>query len=100
MTHHSGLVTGCRHALAPRLGKTRSLRTAGLALCVIVLAFILPPRSTASAATLVGPKAYYLALGDSLAFGYQPDFNYGNGYAPDFYHNLQTHGTSHFEDLG
>ena len=24
----------------------------------------------------VGPKSFYLALGDSLAFGYQPDFNW------------------------
>src|SRR5579885_1869040 len=38
---------------------------------------------------LVGPKAYYLALGDSLAFGYQPNLNWAGGYASDFYTNLQ-----------
>lgn len=36
----------------------------------------------------VGPKSYYLALGDSLAFGFQIDFNWDDGYNDDFYAHL------------
>lgn len=49
--------------------------------------------------TLVGPKAYYLALGDSLAFGYQPDFDWADGYASDFFGNLSKHGVQHYDNL-
>lgn len=42
--------------------------------------------------SLVGPKKHYLALGDSLAFGFQPDLNFDDGYADDFYSNLKSHG--------
>jgi lysophospholipase L1-like esterase len=48
---------------------------------------------------MLGPKAYYLAIGDSLGFGYQPDFNWGAGYASDFYTNLQNHGVTHYGNL-
>ena len=43
---------------------------------------------------LVGPKKYYLALGDSLAFGYQPDLVWNHGYVDDFFSNLKSHGTT------
>ncbi len=42
---------------------------------------------------LVGPKKHYLALGDSLAFGYQPNQDYTHGYVPDLFQNLQDEGT-------
>lgn len=42
---------------------------------------------------LIGAKAYYLAIGDSLAFGYQPDLNWGEGYARDFADYLKARGT-------
>ncbi len=42
--------------------------------------------------SLVGPKQYYLAIGDSLAFGYQPDLSFYHGYADDFFSNLKGHG--------
>jgi lysophospholipase L1-like esterase len=45
--------------------------------------------------TLVGPKSHYLVLGDSLAYGYQPNLDWDNGYANDFYNNLKSHGESH-----
>lgn len=45
-------------------------------------------------AKVIGPKAHYLALGDSLAFGYQPDLNFTHGYANDFEQDLQSHGGS------
>ncbi len=48
---------------------------------------------------LVGPKAYYLALGDSLAFGYQPNFNWVSGYANVFFSDLQKHGVQHYDNL-
>mgnify|MGYP001273140162 CR=1 FL=1 len=48
---------------------------------------------------LMGPKTYYLALGDSLGFGYQPNFNWADGYASDFYSNLQHHGVAHYDNL-
>jgi len=49
---------------------------------------------------LVGPKAYYLALGDSLAYGLQPNLNDDDGYADDFYTNLKAHGVTHYANLG
>ena len=65
-----------------------------------LLLTIAPAAFAAPRATLVGPKHYYLALGDSLAFGYQPDLNYDDGYASDFYANLRAHGVSSIADMG
>jgi lysophospholipase L1-like esterase len=48
---------------------------------------------------LVGPKAYYMAIGDSLAFGYQPDLNWADGYSTDFSDNLQSHGMQDYDNL-
>lgn len=48
---------------------------------------------------LVGPKAYYLALGDSLAFGYQPDLDWVHGYANDFFDDLHKRGVQHYDNL-
>ena len=61
-----------------------------------VLLLTIGPVALASSHTpsLIGPKKFYLALGDSLAFGYQPDLNYDDGYVNDFYANLQTHGVT------
>jgi lysophospholipase L1-like esterase len=50
--------------------------------------------------SLVGPKARYLALGDSLAFGFQPDLNFSHGYADDFMSNLSQHGVKHLANMG
>ncbi|GAC1422915.1 MAG: hypothetical protein NVS4B1_20100 [Ktedonobacteraceae bacterium] len=49
--------------------------------------------------SLVGPKQRYLVLGDSLAFGYQPDINYDDGYANDFYSNLKGYGSNKMANL-
>jgi len=49
--------------------------------------------------SLVGPKQRYLVLGDSLAFGYQPDINYDDGYANDFYSNLKGYGSNTMANL-
>ncbi len=50
--------------------------------------------------SLVGPKQRYLAIGDSLAFGYQPDLNYADGYSTDFYNNLQSHSVHSYANMG
>jgi lysophospholipase L1-like esterase len=49
--------------------------------------------------TLVGPKQHYLALGDSLAFGYQPDLNFTSGYVDDYYSYLQGHGVKSLANM-
>jgi lysophospholipase L1-like esterase len=74
-------------------------------LCSIILVTLplqssLAASSHSSTPALVGPKARYLALGDSLAFGYQPDLNYVHGYANYLYTALQQHGTSHYTNMG
>ncbi len=66
-----------------------------------VLFLVIAPSVLASPRiSLVGPQQRYLAIGDSLAFGYQPDLNYDDGYADDFYHNLQSHGVTSIANLG
>lgn len=65
--------------------------------------FVFAPNAFAQAnlhASLLGPKQRYLALGDSLAYGYQPDLDFSDGYADDFYSNLKLHGTSSFANMG
>ncbi len=65
-----------------------------------VLFLIVAPSVFASPRlSLVGPKQRYLVLGDSLAFGYQPDINYDDGYANDFYSNLKSHGSNTMANL-
>jgi lysophospholipase L1-like esterase len=65
----------------------------------LAFAFSLAFAPLAHAATLVGPKANYLALGDSLGFGFQPNGDENHGYANDFFSNLQSHGTTTLENL-
>ncbi len=45
-------------------------------------------------------KHYYLALGDSLAFGFQPNLNWDQGYAMQWWSELQRHGSKSFLDYG
>ncbi len=49
---------------------------------------------------IVGPKKNYLAVGDSLAFGFQPDLNFDEGYANYFFTDLQHHGVQSRANLG
>src|ERR1051326_4859935 len=49
---------------------------------------------------LVGPKKHYLALGDSLAFGYQPNRDYFHGYARRYFADLKGHGVRDMFDIG
>ncbi len=48
---------------------------------------------------LIGPKGIYLALGDSLAFGFQPNLDYSHGYTDYFYSNLKSHGSSTYVNM-
>lgn len=78
----------------------RGARFVLLALVVaLVFTFSVSFSSPAKAATLVGPKAFYLALGDSLGLGFQPNGDNNHGYADDFFANLQPRGTTTLENL-
>jgi lysophospholipase L1-like esterase len=84
----------------------RHLTLIGISLIVVALVLAAmnllaaPPRAHA-AAYLVGPKHYYLGLGDSLAFGYQPDLDWTHGYVQDLYNgNLSKHGSGSLTDYG
>ncbi len=81
----------------------RLLTPTGLALSLLFLfvpATFAASRSPTTPATLLGPKSFYLALGDSLAYGYQPNGDYTHGYADYFYQNLKTHGVSYYANMG
>src|SRR6266571_6540397 len=49
---------------------------------------------------LFGPKQHYLALGDSLAFGVQPNGDFTHGYVDDLFKILQSEGTKDHLNLG
>lgn len=70
-------------------------------LFVVWLLLCVPLSASAAihALSLVGPKVYYLAVGDSLAYGYQPNLDYSHGYADDFYSNLKGHGTTSYANM-
>lgn len=68
-------------------------------LFAFALLLIAAPTSFASS-SLVGPKKHYLALGDSLAFGYQPDLVFNHGYADDLYADLKSHGVQSLANMG
>lgn len=73
-------------------------------LLALVLLFTVAPSVLAATHTrtlsLVGPRKYYLALGDSLAFGYQPDLNYDDGYVNYLYSNLRGYGVRELANMG
>ncbi len=61
-------------------------------LIVLMLLAVFIPTPSEAASTVVGPKTYYLALGDSSAFGYQPNFDWNHGYSDQWFPDLQAHG--------
>lgn len=86
-----------------RLHATPLLLTLPAALAICLLLLPVPAAFAASVtrqSTLVGPKQYYLALGDSLAFGIQPDLDFTHGYVDDFYSNLRRHGAQQLANMG
>jgi hypothetical protein len=65
---------------------------AALALAVAALALTLSAPAVGAASAVTGPKQHYLALGDSLAFGFQPDGDFAHGYVSDLFAVLQGKG--------
>ena len=93
-----------RQSVQGWLPSTRRIIVSFSLACLLLLAGV-PEALAASSAnsrasSLVGPKQYYLALGDSLAFGYQPDFDFFHGYVDDFFSNLQSHGVKSVANMG
>src|ERR671937_1853490 len=75
-------------------------RRVRLSAAALLLA-LLPVAHPATAATSVGPRTFYLALGDSLAWGFQPNWDIVQGYAEDLYLHLLRQGTfSHLPPRG
>ena len=60
-----------------------------LMLAIVLSLFMAPSAAHAHmrAAATVGPKYYYLALGDSLAFGYQPNLDWSHSYPTQWYNS-------------
>ncbi|HWE62657.1 MAG TPA: SGNH/GDSL hydrolase family protein [Chloroflexota bacterium] len=87
------------------LGTPRSghpIRRLALTALLLAAALALPGGArTARAAGLVGPRAIYLALGDSAAWGYQPNGDAYHGYADDLnaYFKLRTGGRTTLVNL-
>jgi lysophospholipase L1-like esterase len=67
-----------------------------LAFAPVTLAAV---HSQAPSFHLPGPKQYYLALGDSLAYGFQPDGDFSHGYVNDLFQVLQSKGTRDLKNL-
>ena len=70
--------------------------------CILLLASV--PIALANSGiqrnAVVGHPQHYLALGDSLAYGYQPNGDHTHGYVDDFFTFLQSHGVQDHQNLG
>ena len=78
----------------------RRVLLAILILLALLLALAFLPDHAQASGGLVGPKTRYLALGDSLAFGYQPDLDWSHSYTKQWYNELKNHGVTTFVDYG
>ncbi len=73
---------------------------------VILMLFAFAPAALAASNHSTQPdwsnglKQHYLALGDSLAFGYQPNGDYNHGYVNDLFQELHAKGVKDFTNLG
>ena len=70
---------------------SRRVRLTAAALLLALLPVAHP--ATATTPTPVGPRTFYLALGNSLAWGYQPNWDIVQGYAEDLYLHLLRRGS-------
>jgi lysophospholipase L1-like esterase len=70
-----------------------AIALAGLFLLSAVAFCLLHGDSARGGPERVGPKATYLALGDSIGYGYQPNFDLTHGYADALFARLQGTGT-------
>jgi lysophospholipase L1-like esterase len=81
----------------------RRMRTSLFLACILLFTAVpvaLASPTSSHASSLAGPKKYYLALGDSLAFGYQPDLDFDDGYTHDLFIHLRTRGVKVQANLG
>ncbi len=73
---------------------------------VILMLFTFAPAALAASNHNTQPdwstnlKQHYLALGDSLAFGYQPNGDFTHGYVNDLFNELHQKGVKDFTNLG
>jgi lysophospholipase L1-like esterase len=97
----SGKATGTRALHRGLLGRfwRRTGAAVSLAMVAVVVTGFMPGQIQA-ATTLVGVKSYYLGLGDSLAFGYQPNVDWSHGYVQQWYANLQGRGSKSLTNYG
>lgn len=70
----------------------RRVLLAILILIALLLALAFVPDRAHATGSFVGPKTRYLALGDSLAFGYQPNLDWSHSYAKQWSNELKSHG--------
>ncbi len=81
----SSNTTARSHVLSRRARIT--LEFTALVVLIAALVVGVSPRLAHAQQTTIGPKQYYLALGDSLAQGYQPNLNFDDGYVQQWYSN-------------
>ncbi len=74
---------------SPGVRRNRILTLVGL--CPLVLALVAVDVAVLSARnpTEALSPHYYMALGDSLSFGYQPNFDFSSGFADDIFNDLR-----------
>ena len=80
--------------------RVRLLLMALIALAALLVGMALAPSRVFASSSFVGVKAYYLALGDSLAFGYQPDLDFSHSYPTQWDANLKQHGSKYYTNYG
>jgi lysophospholipase L1-like esterase len=72
----------------------------------VLLLFAFTPAAFAASNSSAQPnwhvrlKQHYLALGDSLAFGFQPNGDFTHGYVTDLFNKLQEEGVNDVANLG
>lgn len=74
----------------------------GAALAIVLIGMTVmafAPAHTKGSGT-IGVKTYYLGLGDSLAFGYEPNLDWSHGYVQKWYSDLQKHGSKSLTNYG
>jgi lysophospholipase L1-like esterase len=82
-----------RHIVVP-------ITLAALLLFAFVPAALAASHDNAPSFHLIGAKNYYLALGDSLAFGLQPNSDFTHGYVDDLFQILHQEGVKAVANMG
>jgi hypothetical protein len=76
------------------------MTTASLVVVMLATALVVLHARVSSPSPFVGIKDYYLGLGDSLAFGFQPNFDFTHGYVYQWYADMRQHGSISRTDYG